>query len=72
MSHLPPRLSELAVTTSAQGAQPVDHLAELPTLTALAARDQRWAPFRSYATLSLWRIADLQTASTTPVKRSQE
>lgn len=55
-----------------KGAQQVDRLTEMPTPKALAARGQRWAPYRSYATLALWRIADLQTASTTPVKRSQE
>lgn len=55
-----------------RGAQYIDRLADLPTPKALAARGQRWAPFRSYAALALWRIADLQSDATKPVKRSQE
>ena len=55
-----------------RGAQYIDRLADMPTPKALAARGERWAPFRSYAALALWRIADLQSGATKPVKRSQE
>lgn len=55
-----------------RGAQYIDRLADMPTPKALAARGQRWAPFRSYGALALWRIADLQSSATKPVKRSQE
>ena len=55
-----------------RGAQYIDRLADMPTPKALAARGQRWAPFRSYAALALWRIADLQSGATKPVERSQE
>lgn len=52
-----------------KGAQQVDRLADMPTPKALAARGQRWAPYRSYAALALWRIADLQSGAVAPVKR---
>lgn len=55
-----------------RGAQQIDRLEEMPTPKALAARGERWAPFRSYAALALWRIADLQSSAAVPVKRSQE
>lgn len=40
----------------------VDRLAEAATSKALAQRAERWAPWRSYAALALWRITDLQGA----------
>ena len=55
-----------------RGAQHIDRLALAPTPKALAARGERWAPYRSYAALALWRIADLQSAAGAPVNRSQE
>lgn len=41
-----------------KGAQRVDRKPDLPTPKQLAARGQRWAPFRTYASLYLWRIVD--------------
>jgi DNA-3-methyladenine glycosylase II len=39
---------------------------------ALAERGERWGPYRTYASLYLWRIADdAQIKSLKPVKRSQ-
>ncbi|MCX7562466.1 DNA-3-methyladenine glycosylase 2 family protein [Xanthomonadaceae bacterium XH05] len=55
-----------------KGAQQIDRLTDLPTAKALDARGARWAPFRSYAALALWRIADLGNAAAKPTKRSQE
>ena len=55
-----------------KGAQAVDRAAEMPTPKALLARGERWGPYRTYASLYLWRIADLATAQKTPTKRSQD
>ena len=51
-----------------KGAQRVDKLEEMPTPRQLAERGERWGPYRTYAGLYLWRIADSAAA---PVKRSQ-
>jgi len=51
-----------------KGAQRVDKLEEMPTPGQLAERGERWGPYRTYAGLYLWRIAD---AAAAPVKRSQ-
>ncbi|MGN6514185.1 MAG: DNA-3-methyladenine glycosylase family protein [Lysobacteraceae bacterium] len=55
-----------------KGAQLVDRLAEMPTPKALLARGERWGPYRTYASLYLWRIADLGTRRETPTQRSQD
>ena len=44
----------------------------MPKPRALAERGERWGPYRTYASLYLWRIADQAFAAKTPVKRSQE
>ena len=51
-----------------KGAQRVDKLEAMPTPKELAERGERWGPYRTYAGLYLWRIADSAAA---PVKRSQ-
>ena len=54
-----------------KGAQRVDKRAEMMTPRALAERGERWGPYRTYASLYLWRIADFAAATKPPVKRSQ-
>lgn len=53
-----------------KGAQRVDGLESMPTPRELAARGEAWGPFRTYASLYLWRISDFATDVAT-VKRSQ-
>ena len=55
-----------------RGVQRVDRLEDMPRARELAARGERWAPFRSYAALALWRIADLDAVTRAPAKRSQD
>jgi DNA-3-methyladenine glycosylase II len=58
-----------------KGAQRVDKADAMPTPKALAERGERWGPYRSYASVYLWRIADFAaqtTKSTKPTKRSQD
>jgi DNA-3-methyladenine glycosylase II len=55
-----------------KGAQRVDRAEDMPTPKALAERGERWGPYRSYAGLYLWRIADFATPTKTPTKRSQD
>jgi DNA-3-methyladenine glycosylase II len=58
-----------------KGAQRVDKADAMPTPKALAERGERWGPYRSYASVYLWRIADFAaqtTKSTKPMKRSQD
>ena len=55
-----------------KGAQVLDKLEEMPTPKELLARGERWAPFRSYASLYLWRIADAGVQAKVPTKRSQD
>jgi len=55
-----------------RGVQHVDRLDEMPKPRELAARGERWGPYRSLAALALWRIADLATGARAPVKRSQD
>jgi DNA-3-methyladenine glycosylase II len=55
-----------------KGAQRVDALEAMPTPKALAELGERWGPYRTYASLYLWRIADLAVAAKTPTKRSQD
>jgi DNA-3-methyladenine glycosylase II len=54
------------------GVQVLDKLEEMPTPKELLARGERWAPFRSYASLYLWRIADAGAQVKAPTKRSQD
>lgn len=53
-----------------KGAQAVDKADAMPTPRELAARGACWGPFRTYASLYLWRIADAAAAAG-PVRRSQ-
>jgi DNA-3-methyladenine glycosylase II len=55
-----------------KGAQVVDKQDEMPAPKALAERGERWGPYRTYASLYLWRIADFGSGQKVPVKRSQE
>ena len=55
-----------------KGAQLVDKRVDMPTPKALLERGERWGPYRTYASLYLWRIADLASAKATPTPRSQE
>lgn len=57
-----------------KGAQAVDKLKAMPTPRALCERGEVWAPFRSYASVYLWRIADAVTESSRKTKtpRSQD
>ena len=55
-----------------KGAQLVDGLDALPTPRELAARGEAWGPYRTYASLYLWRVADFAApAPRVAVKRSQ-
>ena len=55
-----------------KGAQAVDRLEAMPTPKELLARGEKWGPYRTYASLYLWRIADAATAAKAPVNRSQD
>ena len=55
-----------------KGAQVVDKQDAMPTPKELAARGERWGPYRSYASFYLWRIADAATAAKIATKRSQD
>src|SRR5688500_14301216 len=55
-----------------KGAQRVDKLDEMPKPKELIERGERWGPYRTYASLYLWRIADTAAATKTPTKRSQD
>ncbi|MDI9240536.1 DNA-3-methyladenine glycosylase [Lysobacter sp. LF1] len=54
-----------------KGAQRVDELETMPTPKELLATGERWGPYRTYASLYLWRIADLAAEAKTPTPRSQ-
>ncbi|MFT4179002.1 MAG: DNA-3-methyladenine glycosylase [Thermomonas sp.] len=54
-----------------KGAQLIDKADDMPTPKQLAARGERWGPYRSYASLYLWRIADAASAMKTATNRSQ-
>lgn len=54
-----------------KGAQRVDRAEAMPTPKQLLERGGRWGPYRTYASLYLWRIADLAAEAKTPVNRSQ-
>lgn len=55
-----------------KGAQLLDRADAMPTPRELAARGERWGPFRTHAGMYLWRIADSAARASAPVKRSQE
>jgi DNA-3-methyladenine glycosylase II len=55
-----------------KGAQLVDRLEAMPAPKALLERGERWGPYRTYASLYLWRIVDLGSQQATPTPRSQE
>jgi DNA-3-methyladenine glycosylase II len=55
-----------------KGAQVLDKLDEMPKPKELAARGERWGPYRTLAGLYLWRIADSLTEAKPKVKRSQD
>jgi DNA-3-methyladenine glycosylase II len=54
-----------------KGAQAVDRLDAMPAPKALAERGERWGPYRTYAALYLWRIADSAADVKTATNRSQ-
>jgi DNA-3-methyladenine glycosylase II len=55
-----------------KGAQVIDKTEAMPTPKALLERGERWGPYRTYASLYLWRIADAANSKAAPTKRSQE
>jgi DNA-3-methyladenine glycosylase II len=55
-----------------KGAQKVDRLEAMPTPKELLARGEKWGPYRTYASLYLWRIADFAAEAKAPVNRSQD
>ncbi len=59
-----------------KGAQVVDKLDAMLPPKLLAERGERWGPYRTYASLYLWRIADFgadtKAATKTPTRRSQD
>src|SRR5687768_4454114 len=55
-----------------KGAQAVDKLDEMPKPKELLERGERWGPYRTYASLYLWKIADFASETATPAKRSQD
>jgi DNA-3-methyladenine glycosylase II len=55
-----------------KGAQVVLGLADMPTPKQLAELGMRWAPWRTLASLYLWRVADFGNAPRAAVERSQD
>ena len=55
-----------------KGAQVVAKLQEMPAPKALAEYGERWGPYRTYASMYLWRIADMPARSKALTKRSQD
>ncbi len=57
-----------------KGAQVVDKRDAMPMPKELLERGERWAPYRTYASLYLWRIADsaVKAKVKAPTKRSQD
>lgn len=56
-----------------KGAQRVHGLDAMPAPKALAELGERWGPYRSYASLYLWRIADFSDGAAKPAtNRSQD
>ena len=54
-----------------KGAQSVDRLDEMLRPKELLERGERWGPYRTYASLYLWRIADFAAQAKEPTPRSQ-
>ncbi|TWI07330.1 DNA-3-methyladenine glycosylase family protein [Aerolutibacter ruishenii] len=55
-----------------KGAQAVDRLDEMLKPKALAERGEKWGPYRTYASLYLWRIADAANDAKVATRRSQD
>ncbi len=55
-----------------RGAQRVDNAEAMPTPKELALRGEKWGPYRTYASLYLWRIADFSETPKAATNRSQE
>ncbi|MBN8769533.1 MAG: DNA-3-methyladenine glycosylase 2 family protein [Stenotrophomonas nitritireducens] len=55
-----------------KGAQRVDGGAAMPTPRELLVRGERWGPYRTWASLYLWRIADFAEAGGVETNRSQD
>ncbi|MGX9720668.1 DNA-3-methyladenine glycosylase family protein [Stenotrophomonas acidaminiphila] len=55
-----------------KGAQRVDGSDTMPTPRELQARGERWGPYRTWASLYLWRIADFAEAGGARTNRSQD
>lgn len=55
-----------------KGAQRVDRLDDMLKPGELHERGARWGPYRTYASLYLWRIADFDGGTKVPTRRAQE
>ncbi len=55
-----------------KGAQRVDGGEAMPTPRELLARGERWGPYRTWASMYLWRIADFDDAGGAKTNRSQD
>ena len=55
-----------------KGLQRVDGLEAMPAPRELLARGECWGPYRTYASLYLWRIADLAAGAKAMTNRSQD
>ncbi len=55
-----------------KGAQRVDKAERMPSPKELLARGEKWGPFRTYASLYLWRIADFTVDPKATTNRSQD
>ena len=55
-----------------KGAQRVDGSETMLTPNALAERGERWGPYRTWASLYLWRIADFSVEPRQKTNRSQD
>lgn len=55
-----------------KGAQVVDKLDEMLKPKELATRGEKWGPYRTYASLYLWRIADAANEQKVATRRSQD
>ncbi|MFA5684770.1 MAG: DNA-3-methyladenine glycosylase 2 family protein [Lysobacteraceae bacterium] len=55
-----------------KGLQCVDALETLPGARELAQRGEIWGPYRTLASLYLWRVADAGNRTATPTPRSQD
>lgn len=55
-----------------KGAQRVDKAERMPTPKELSVRGEKWGPYRTYASLYLWRIADFSDTPKVATNRSQD